>query len=123
MGISPLNIASLLAFTCLLALGQLLFKHVALRLQGLAPLDSLLAMLGQPAFYAAIALYGGSTLLWIWILARVPLTQAYPWVSLGVVLVPLLGLFVFGEDVRPVFWVGAGLIVAGILLTQYGIAR
>jgi multidrug transporter EmrE-like cation transporter len=42
--------------------------------------------------------------------------------SLGVVLVPAVGVMVFGEQVRPVFWVGAGLIVAGIVLTQYGVA-
>jgi multidrug transporter EmrE-like cation transporter len=120
MGISPANIISLLVFTSLLAVGQFLFKAVALRVQGLPLLASLTGLLLQPLFYVAITLYAVSILLWIWILGRVPLSQAYPWMSLGVILVPLVGQFVFGENIRPIFWGGAALIVAGIVMTQYG---
>ncbi len=99
---------------------QFLFKLVAQRVAGLPAGQNLVALATQPVFYRALALYGVSTVLRIWILGRMPLSQAYPWMSLGVVLVPALGVLMFGEKVRPVFWLGAGLIVAGIILTQYG---
>jgi hypothetical protein len=35
----------------------------------------------QPALYAALTLYGFSTVLWIWIMSRLPLMQAHPWVD------------------------------------------
>jgi multidrug transporter EmrE-like cation transporter len=113
---SVLNLVSLLGFTLLLASGQAMFKTVGLvlRTEGVA------AVLRAPALWAALVLYGGATGLWIWILSRVPLTRAYPWVSLGTVLVPLLGWYWFREPVGPVFWLGVGLIVAGLMLTQVG---
>jgi len=35
---------------------------------------------------------------------------------LGFILVPLAGVFFFGEHLSPMQWVGAGMIVVGIFL-------
>jgi drug/metabolite transporter (DMT)-like permease len=116
------NTLSLLAFTVLLAGGQLLFKKVGLELRA-SSAGNVWRLLLSPTLYAALVLYGFATLLWIWILSRVPLSRAYPYVALGVVLVPLASLLFFGERVRPVFWLGAGLIVAGIIVTQMDLPK
>ena len=114
------NTLWLLLFSVMLAGGQLLFKRAAQAITGL-PVQRLLPVLAAtPAMWAAVTLYGGATLLWVWILSRVPLSQAHPWAALGVVIVPLAAVLVFGETVRPVFWLGAALIVAGVVLTQMG---
>ena len=110
---------SLTVFTVILACGQVMFKRVGLTLHGHSGMDGILLVLREPSLYAALVTYGAATLLWIWILSRVTLIQAYPWVSLGTVIVPLLGWFVFGERVAPIFWLGVAFIVAGIGLTQY----
>ena len=120
MSPSTVNTVAVVAFTLLLASGQFLFKFVAQRVAGLPAAQSLITLATQPVFYGAVGLYGISTILWIWILGRMPLSQAYPWMSLGVVLVPAIGVLMFGEQVRPMFWLGVVLIVAGIILTQYG---
>jgi drug/metabolite transporter (DMT)-like permease len=114
-----LRAAYLTVFVLSLAGGQMFFKRVGLVIRGRPPLESLVTLARQPAFYAALILYGFATLLWIWILARVPLSQAYPWVAASIAIVPILGWYVFGEQVRPLFWVGIGLILAGIMITQY----
>jgi drug/metabolite transporter (DMT)-like permease len=67
-----------------------------------------------------LTLYGLSTLLWIWLLSRIPLSQAYPWVAIASVIVPLLAWYFYNERMAPVFWVGVTLMLAGLLLTQYG---
>lgn len=113
----------LLIFIVALAVGQLLFKRVAGGLadaSGAADAAARVAM--SPSFYVALLLYGGSTILWVWILTRVPLSQAYPWAAAGTALVPMLAVFVFGEQVRPVYWLGIGLIMAGIIVVQWGFA-
>lgn len=110
----------LVCFTILLAAGQLLFKKVGLILRAPSPDAAMLRVLSAPTLYAALALYGAATFLWIWILSRVPLSRAYPYVALGVVLVPAASMFVFGERMKPVFWLGAAFIVAGIAITQAG---
>lgn len=56
----------------------------------------------------------------IWILSRVPLSQAYPWVAVGLIVVLLLGWYLYGKRLARLFWVGFVLIMAGALLVQYG---
>ncbi len=114
-----LDTGSLAVFTVMLSCGQVLFKRVGLTLQGHSGLEAILLVLREPSLYAALALYGTATLLWIWILSRVMLIQAYPWVAVGLVIVPLLGWLVYGERVAPVFWLGVAFIIVGVGLTQY----
>ncbi len=116
---TPLDTGSLAIFSVMLACGQIMFKRVGLTLQGHSGLDAILLVVREPALYAALATYGGATLLWIWILSRVTLIQAYPWVAVGMVIVPLLGWLVFGERVAPIFWLGVVFMVVGVGLTQY----
>ena len=52
-----------------------------------------------------------------------PLTEAYPWIAVATVAVPLIGWLFYGEQVTPLFWVGMALITAGLLLTQLGVQR
>jgi drug/metabolite transporter (DMT)-like permease len=116
--VSVLDLIGLLLFTTLMAFGQFLFKHSALALSGLGLSDSLLALARLPVFYAALVLYGGSTLLWVWILTRVPLSLAYPFVAVVMILVPVMGWICFDEHLSPAYWIGAGLIIAGVLTMQ-----
>jgi drug/metabolite transporter (DMT)-like permease len=114
------NIISLLTFTLTLAAGQLLFKQTALGIRGLSLAEVPVSLARMPSLYLALFLYGCSTLLWIWILSRMALAQAYPWIAVGMIIVPLLGVLIFGEKLAPLFWVGASLILVGMILTQYG---
>jgi multidrug transporter EmrE-like cation transporter len=68
---------------------------------------------------AGLALYGVGNLLWLQVLARTSLSQAYPFVGMGFVITSLFGVLLFGETVT--FMRGAGilLVTAGI----YTIAR
>jgi undecaprenyl phosphate-alpha-L-ara4N flippase subunit ArnE len=105
---------ALMVFTVTLAVGQLLFKLVAVRADWARPGETLLL---QPALWVALAFYGGATLLWVWILKQVPLTLAYPFVAAGFILVPLGAWAFFGEPVTWRYSAGVALIVAGVVLT------
>ena len=113
------NAFSLFAFSALLAAGQLLFKRVGLEIKGQPLVDGFNLMVRSPAFYAALMLYGFSTVLWIWILSRISLSQAYPWVAVTMTIVPLLAWLVFGERVGGTYWIGIIFIILGVVLTQY----
>ena len=116
---SLLNLVLMTLFTLSLSMGQLLFKYVGLSIRGKSLLEVAALLPRQPALYAALTLYAGATALWIWILARLPLAQAYTCsISVGLVLVPLLSAHFFSEKVPPLFWLGAGLIAAGLAFTQ-----
>lgn len=97
-----------------MALGQLLFKKAAMSLATFSPL----ALLGNGWLLLALALYGATTLGWVWILRHIPLALAYPFMSLAFVLVPVLAWLIWGEAVHWRTWVGSALIVAGVVVAS-----
>ncbi|MCZ2439833.1 MAG: hypothetical protein LC119_06630 [Burkholderiales bacterium] len=67
----------------------------------------------------AALVYSAAMLLWLWILGRVPLTQAFAWFGMSFFLVPLLAHRFLGDPVSPFTWAGAGVILLGILISGY----
>ena len=112
------NLIGLSIFTLSLAAGQVLFKYVSMEIKGEPMPAGFLTLLYQPAFYGALITYAFSTLLWIWILTRVPLSRAYPWSAAGMIIVPLLSYKLFEEKMGGLYWLGAALVVAGLIITQ-----
>jgi drug/metabolite transporter (DMT)-like permease len=111
------QVALLFAYAAGMAGGQLLFKAAALRYLADAPLGERLLSLVQNAYFlAALVLYGGLTLLWVWFLTFTPLSRAYPFVALAFAVTPLLGGFVFGEPITTRLILGILLILCGLLL-------
>jgi drug/metabolite transporter (DMT)-like permease len=116
-GLSPAQIALLIGYAAAMTGGQLLFKVAALRAAADAPPgERLFAIMGNGFFLAAVLLYAGLTVLWVWILSFTPLSRAYVFVALAFAATPLLGAFVFAEPISLRLVVGIGLIVCGLLL-------
>lgn len=109
-------IAYLTLTGCVLGIsaGQLLFKLAATR--PLADGAPLWRLLFSPALLLGLTLYGLATLAWLWQLRTVPLSRAFPFMALGFVVTPLAAVWLFGEAAGPRYWLGAGLIVAGVVL-------
>lgn len=120
MNSTMINFISLSVVTAALAAGQILFKQLGLSLRGQEPVAGMLSLARNPTLYLALAIYALATILWIWVLSRVPLTRAYPWIAAGTAIIPLLGWLIFDEQVAASYWVGLLLIVLGLALTQYG---
>lgn len=59
-------------------------------------------------------------LLWLKLLQYMPLSQAYPLLSLNFILVTLLSQFFFKETVTLQHWLGIGIMMFGILLLGTG---
>jgi multidrug transporter EmrE-like cation transporter len=97
--------------------GQMLFKSAALRMPREVPfLQSLLNLLQNWQFLAAVAIYFLLTIVWVWILRVVPLSRAYPFVALAFALAPLLGSFWFGEPLPVRLLAGLAIILCGLSL-------
>ncbi len=54
-------------------------------------IEAVLAFSRNPGIIGGLALYGVGTLLWLNVLARTELSQAYPFVGLGFVITAVLG--------------------------------
>lgn len=108
---------SLYTLLCVLgiSIGQLLFKKAAAALPSIISLPSLLQ---NGWLIAALALYGVTTLGWVWILRHAPLHLAYPFMGLAFLIVPMLAWGFLGE---PLHWrtlAGGVLIMAGVALAS-----
>ena len=64
----------------------------------------------------ALALLGLGMLLWLWVLQQIPVSVAYPMLSLNFVWVTLAARGIWREPVSRRHWVGVALIIIGITL-------
>lgn len=110
---------SMLAASVLLsAAAQVAFK---LALTGSAGgVGGLLSTLLRPGILFGLGLYGLSVLIWFGVLRRLPLSVAYPMVSVGFVLTAIAGVVIFGEALTATKVLGVLLIVAGVVVLAQG---
>ena len=109
-------ITYVLAVLCVvgIACGQILFKLTA---NALAETGSIFAGKTFTILFCALALYGVTTLGWIWVLQKGNLSRIYPIMALSFVFVPILSHFLLGEKFNTQYFVGVGLLLCGIVLT------
>ena len=112
------QILLLVAYAAGMSGGQILFKLAALRngADGGSLLDRLLALAFNVYFLAAMVLYAGYAVLWVWILTVIPLSRAYPFVALAFALTPLLGGLFFGDVISVRLIAGIVFILCGLFL-------
>lgn len=99
-----------------LAVGQILFKSTAAQVKELPLAAMLRGILFVPAFYAACLLYAMATVLWVWILTKLPLSTAYPFVGLSFIFIALVSWLFLGETPTIRSCVGVLLVAAGVAL-------
>lgn len=78
------------------------------------------AVVLSPYIWAGLFAYGLGTLLWLLVLSRIPVSLAYPFVALGIILTTLSGMLLLGEQVSRLSIMGIGLIAVGIVLAAMG---
>ena len=75
-----------------------------------------LELLSVPWLWAALACYGLSVVVWLVGLSRVPVSQAYPLLSLGYVINVGLAWWLLGETPNVLRVAGIAVIVFGVVL-------
>ena len=70
----------------------------------------------RPSTLCGLALYGSAAFLYILALRKIPMSVAFPSVSVSYVLVAILGHFVFGETFGLKQIGGLALIMGGVIL-------
>jgi multidrug transporter EmrE-like cation transporter len=82
--------------------------------------DTLARMATQGHFVMGAACYALSLFVWILGLSRVPVSVAYPLLSIGYVINAIAAHYLFGEAVTTTKWLGIGFIVIGVWLLARG---
>lgn len=107
--------AGLIGVPLLVAGGQVLFKIVSDRMVA-ADAASFRALLFDPYFITAVGVYAATSVCWILVLRVTPLGVAYSFTSLGFLFVPLISWYLFGEALTLRYFLGAFLIMTGLLV-------
>lgn len=120
MGITVVTWIVLFAAVLLNAGAQLLLKAGTTSLGELAseqgPIHTVMRVLFQPFVLAGLVAYVVSAALWIVVLSQMPVSVAYPMLSIGYVLNAVAAYYLFGESLTVLKIVGIGVIVIGVVL-------
>ena len=79
------------------------------------PLRLLLVIGTSPAVLIGMLCFGLSAVLWLFVLAKIPLSSAYPFVALGIAITVTAGRLLFSEPVSLIKLIGVGLVIVGVI--------
>ena len=98
------------------AVAQTLLKMGASAAQPASLDQYLIAYATSPYILGGFALYGAGAVVWIFVLARLPLSVAYPFVGLGFIVTMVLGGLVLGENLSALRIDGTLMVATGCIL-------
>ncbi len=118
---SPIAFALILTGVLLNASAQLLLKagtnavgHFEFHLDNIIPIGMKIAF--QPFIMTGMACYAVSLVVWIMALSRVPVSLAYPMLSIGYVVNAVIAYYWLGEALSMHKMLGIGFIIVGVVL-------
>lgn len=81
-----------------------------------APREIVFKLLTSPLVLAGLFCFGLSAFLWLFVLSRVPVSSAYPFIALGIFVTVLAGSIVFAEPISLTKAIGVVVIISGVIL-------
>jgi len=115
-------VLGLILFTVTLsACAQLALKLGVAKLQTehafqLGMVDTIMSVAMSPLIWLGLFIYAVSVALWIWVLSKVDLSVAYPFVGVSFLVTMAFGAFLLNESVTPLRIAGTLLIATGCVL-------
>ena len=88
-----------------------------------APLETIGKAAREPRLWAGLTLFGISSLFWLVVLSRVPLSVAYPFVGISYIFVVAFARFVLHEHVPAGRWLGVAVVALGIAIIGLSFRR
>lgn len=117
------NFGAIILSVCLTASSQLIVRagmlHTSLAAEmtkSSSAWEKISLLIWSPYIVAGLLLFGLSAGTWLVVLSRTPVSLAYPFVGLGIVLTTLGGWFLLGEAVSGSRLLAIGIILLGLIL-------
>nr|WP_288826275.1 EamA family transporter [uncultured Clostridium sp.] len=104
--------------TLMMVFGQLLFK-IGSKGKRLDSLKEIILTMLNPVILSALCLYAATTVLWLYILSRTKISEAYPIQALAFPLVLIASSVLFKETVPCNRWIGVFIIFMGVYISVY----
>jgi drug/metabolite transporter (DMT)-like permease len=107
---------TILVTVSLSAVAQIAFKAGVSMLQvpeGRGAVGLALAVMSSPLIWLGLVIYATSLVAWLWVLYKVDVSAAYPFVGLSFVLTSIMGAVLLHENVSPLRMAGTFLVICG----------
>ncbi|MFN2586708.1 MAG: EamA family transporter [Actinomycetota bacterium] len=88
-----------------------------------APVETIGKAIREPRLWAGLTLFGISSVFWLVVLSRVPLSVAYPFVGISYIFVVAFARFVLHESVPATRWIGVAVVALGIAIIGLSFRR
>jgi multidrug transporter EmrE-like cation transporter len=85
--------------------------------------DTIARALKEPRLWLGLTLFGISSVFWMIVLSRVPLSVAYPFVGISYIVIVLAARFALHEQVPAMRWIGVLVVAAGITIIGLSFRR
>jgi multidrug transporter EmrE-like cation transporter len=122
-----ISVALILVSVAFATAGQFTLKAAMNRVTEGSPssssVDTLTNAAKEPRLWAGLALFGISAVFWLVVLAKVPLSFAYPFVGLSYIVIVLVARLVLHEHVPTLRWVGVAVVAMGIAIVGLSFRR
>jgi len=117
--VSISNLVLIIVCVTGISAGQILFKLASESIPTRLVFTEWLQFASNKFFLSALVIYGAATILWILALKRIDLFIAYPFMALAFIIVPCAGYLFLNEPVTYKTFIGAVLIIAGLIISVY----
>ena len=115
-----INYVLILLNTLILVSGQFLWKFGMMNKENsFSSVGEVIKLMLSPYILSGLTMYGFATVLWLFILTRVPLSVAYPLQSLAYVFAVFGAYFIFNESLSIMKIAGVLLIIIGVSLIGF----
>jgi multidrug transporter EmrE-like cation transporter len=109
------ELLTLSVVTLLISAAQVLLKRGVADVSATGSAIGILeSVLTSPFLLAGCLVYGGSFVLYLWVLTRVPLSLAYPFLGASYVIVAASGIVLFDEQLDTLTVCSSTLIFVGV---------
>lgn len=79
-----------------------------------------LRVMGNVPIITGLSMYVVSVVVWLLVLSRVPVSFAYPMLSIGYIVNAIAAYYLFGEPLTSMRMVGIFIIISGVYLVAQG---
>ena len=95
--------------------GQVFFR-AGVDNRSFGSIEEIVRTIFSPLIFAGLVIYALSTILWLYVLTRIPISQAYPMLALAYPAMLIIAKFLFNEDISLIRWIGVGVVCIGVVL-------
>lgn len=120
-----MNYILILFSVCLSAFSQVILRYGMTRpaiidAMNAGGISTAIEIARSPFVVLGLGAYGAGAVVWLFVLSRIPVSFAYPFVALGIVLTTVVGATILSERVSLTSSLGVMMIVAGIGMVALG---